>query len=71
MKKQFASGGRQKMLGKGDHTRTSYPATQQRAGRTAQHDGKPAPKRAGARVRSVDEAGSMGGSRAANPRRPA
>jgi hypothetical protein len=61
------------MLGKGDRTKTKYPAEPQRAGQTGQHSTKPALKRTGAKVRSaaVDEAGDMGGSRAANPRRPA
>jgi hypothetical protein len=68
-----ASGGKRPMLGKSDRTRTSYPAKQQRPGQTGQHSTKPALKRSGAKVRSaaVDEAGDMGGSRAANPRRPA
>jgi hypothetical protein len=74
MKKQFASGGRQKTLGKGDHTRTAVLASPQRPGRTAQHGGKLAPKRSGAKVRSaaVDVAGDSGGSPGASqPRRPA
>ena len=73
MKKQFAAGGRVKMLGKGNHTKSAYPAEPQKLGRTGQHSTKSAPRRAGAKVRStaVDEAGDMGGSRAANPRRPA
>jgi hypothetical protein len=73
MKKQFAAGGRVKMLGKGNHTKSAYPAEPQKPGRTGQHSTKPAPKRGGGKVRSsaTDEAGSMGGSRAANPRRPA
>ena len=68
-----ASSGRTKMFGKGDRSQTAYPAQQQRAGRTGQHSTKAASKRSGAKVRSaaVDEAGDMGGSRAANPRRPA
>jgi hypothetical protein len=71
--KTFASGGNRKTLGKGDRTKTKYPAEPQRPGRTGQHATKPALKRTGAKVRSgaVDEAGDMGGSRAANPRRPA
>jgi hypothetical protein len=71
--KTFASGGKRSMLGKSDRTRTSYPAEPQRPGRTGQHSTKPALKRTGGKVRSaaVDEAGDMGGSRAANPRRPA
>jgi hypothetical protein len=73
MNRKFAVGGNRKMLGKSDRTRTSYPADPQRPGRTAQHGGKSMSKRSGAKVRSgaVDEAGDMGGSRAANPRRPA
>ena len=67
MNKTFASGGKRPMLGKGDRTRTAYPAKQQRPGQTGPL------KRTGGKVRSaaVDEAGDMGGSRAANPRRPA
>jgi hypothetical protein len=73
MNKKFASGGKRPMLGKGDRTKTKYPAEPQRPGRTGQHDGNAALKRTGGKVRSaaVDEAGDMGGSRAANPRRPA
>ena len=73
MNKKFASGGKRPMLGKGDRTKTKYPAEPQRPGRTGQHSTKAASKRSGAKVRSaaVDEAGDMGGSRAANPRRPA
>ena len=73
MKKTFAAGGKRPMLGKGDRTKSAYPASPQRPGRTAQHGGKSMSKRRGAKVRSaaVDEAGDMGGSRAANPRRPA
>jgi hypothetical protein len=73
MKTTFASGGKRPMLGKGDRTKTKYPAEPQRPGRTGQHSTKPALKRTGGKVRSagVDEAGDMGGSRAANPRRPA
>jgi hypothetical protein len=73
MKKTFASGGKQKMFGKGDRTVTKYPAEPQRPGRTGQHSTKSAPRRSSANVRSaaVDDAGDMGGSRAANPRRPA
>jgi hypothetical protein len=70
----FARGGKRPMLGKGTRTRTAYPANPQRPGQTSgQASGKPMSKRTGAKVRSaaVDEAGSMGGSRAANPRRPA
>jgi hypothetical protein len=66
----FAAGGRTKMFGTSDRTKTKYPAEPQKPGRTGQHATKAAPKR-GAKVRSgvVDEAGDMGGSRAANPRR--
>ena len=74
MKKQFAAGGKRPALGKGDRTRTSFPAEPQRPGRTAQHATKPAPKGAGTKARSgvVNEAGDMGGSRAASqPRKPA
>jgi hypothetical protein len=73
VKTTFASGGRRPMLGKGDRTKTKYPAEPQRPGRTGQHSTKPALKRTGAKAGSaaVDEAGDMGGSRAANPRRPA
>ena len=73
MNKKFASGGKRPMLGKGDRAKTKYPAEPQRPGRTGQHDSKAVLKRTGAKVRSaaVDEAGDMGGSRAANPRRPA
>jgi hypothetical protein len=71
--KKFAAGGKRPMLGKGDRTRTSYPAEPQKPGRTGQHSTKTTQSRTGAKVRSaaVDEAGDMGGSRAANPRRPA
>ena len=73
MNKTFASGGKRPMLGKGDRTKTKYPAEPQRPGQTGQHSTKPALKRSSAKVQSgaVDEAGDMGGSRAANPRRPA
>ena len=73
MQKTFAAGGKRPMLGKGDRTKTAFPAKQQRPGQTGQHDSKAVLKRTGAKVRSaaVDEAGDMGGSRAANPRRPA
>jgi hypothetical protein len=70
--KVFARGGKNPMFGAGSRTRTAYPASPQRPGQTAQHGGKPMSKRSGAKVRSaaVDEAGDMGGSRVANPRRP-
>jgi hypothetical protein len=74
MKKTFAAGGKRPMLGKGDRTKTAYPASPQRPGQTSgQALGKSSLKRAGAKVRSgaIDDAGEMGGSRAANPRRPA
>jgi hypothetical protein len=70
----FAAGGKRKTLGKGDRTRTSYPAEPQRPGRTGQHSTSPALRRTGAKVRSaaVDTAGDMGGSPGASqPRRPA
>jgi hypothetical protein len=69
--KIFARGGKTPMFGKSDRTKSANPADPQRPGRTGQHSTK-APKR-GDKVRSaaVDEAGDMGGSRAANPRRPA
>jgi hypothetical protein len=67
--KVFAAGGKQKMFGKADRTKSAFPAEPQKPGRTGQHATKPAPKRTGARV---NEAGDMGGSRAAyQPRRPA
>jgi hypothetical protein len=72
--KQFARGGKTPMFGKSDRAKSAYPASPQRPGQTAQHGGKSMSKRTGAKVRSaaVDEAGSMGGSRAASqPRRPA
>jgi hypothetical protein len=45
--KMFASGGKQRMLGAGDRTKTKYPAEPQKPGQTAQHVGKPAAKRPG------------------------
>ena len=71
--KLFARGGVTPMFGKNDRTKSAYPASPQKPGRTGQHATKAAAKRTGAKVRSaaVDEGGSMGGSRAANPRRPA
>jgi hypothetical protein len=73
MNKTFAAGGKRPAFGKGDRTRTSYPAEPQKPDRTGQHSTKTTQRRTGAKVRSaaVDEAGDMGGSRAANPRRPA
>ena len=70
MKTPFASGGKRPMLGKGDRTKTKYPAEPQRPGRTGQHSTKPALKRTGAKV--ADTAGDMDGSAGvSNPRRPA
>jgi hypothetical protein len=75
MNRKFAAGGRTKMFGAGNRTKSKYPAARQVPGQTSQHAGKAAPRRSGhpPKVRSaaVDEAGDMGGSRAANPRRPA
>jgi hypothetical protein len=72
MKKTFATGGKRPMLGKGDRTKSAFPASPQKPGQTGQHSTKAAakPMRKGARG-PVDIAGDMGGSRAANPRRPA
>jgi hypothetical protein len=70
----FAAGGRTKMFGTSDRTKTKYPAEPQRPGRTGQHATKSGAKRTGAKVRStaVDNAGDMGGSAGASqPRRPA
>ena len=70
MNKKFAAGGKRPAFGKGDRTRTSYPAEPQRPGRTGQHSTKPALKRTGAKV--ADTAGDMDGSAGvSNPRRPA
>jgi hypothetical protein len=68
----FASGGRTKMFGKADRTKSNYPASPQRPGQTSgQASGKPAPKRRPGRA-PVDTAGDMGGSPGASqPRRPA
>jgi hypothetical protein len=70
--KLFAAGGRTKMFGSSDRTKSAYPAEPQRPGRTAQHSTKPAkPVRKPGRA-PVDTAGDMGGSPGvANPRRPA
>ena len=69
--RQFAVGGKTKMFGAGDRTRSKSPAEPQRAGRTG-HATKPALKRTGAKVRPVDQAGEMGGTGGvSNPRRPA
>jgi hypothetical protein len=69
--KQFASGGRTKMFGRSDRTKSAYPAELQRPGQTAQHATKAAPKRRPGRA-PVDTAGDMGGSAGASmPRRPA
>jgi hypothetical protein len=66
--KVFASGGRTKMFGRSDRTKSAYPAEPQKPGRTGQHAVKPPPRRRGA----TDLAGDMGGSPgASNPRRPA
>jgi hypothetical protein len=72
----FAAGGKQKMLGKGDRTRTSYPAGPQRPGQTSGQAASPKPVRRSAVTRitkvPVDTAGDMGGSAGASqPRRPA
>jgi hypothetical protein len=70
MKKQFASGGKRAALGKGDRTRTSYPASPQRPGRTGQHSTKSPPRRTSGKTRPLDQAGAMGGSPGASmPRR--
>jgi hypothetical protein len=74
MKKQFASGGKRPMLGKGDRTKTAFPAEPQKPGQTAQHSGKTVPRPAVKRTAKapINEAGSMGGSAgAAKPRLPA
>ena len=72
--KLFASGGRAKMFGTADRTKSKFPAEQQRPGQTSGQAGKSAVKRTGAKVRSavVNDAGDMGGSPGASqPRRPA
>jgi hypothetical protein len=60
------------MFGAGGRTRSKYPAEPQRPGRTGQHSTRAA-KYTGSKARSgaLDDVGDMGGSRAANPRRPA
>jgi hypothetical protein len=70
--KTFASGGKQKMFGAGDRTKSKFPAEPQKPGRTGQHATKPAkPVRKPGRA-PVDTAGDMGGSAGASmPRRPA
>jgi hypothetical protein len=68
--KLFAAGGATEMFGKSDRTKSAYPADPQKPGRTGQHATKAAQKRRPGRA-PIDEAGDMGGSRAANPRRPA
>ena len=69
--KQFAAGGRTKMFGKADRTKSAYPAEPQKPGRTGQQLTKPAPKRRPGRA-PVDVAGDSGGSPGASqPRRPA
>jgi hypothetical protein len=72
--KQFAAGGRTRMFGSGDRTKSKYPASSQRPGQTSGQAGKPALKRTGAKARSaaVDTAGDMGGTGGSSqPRRPA
>ena len=67
----FAAGGRTKMFGKADRTKSAYPAEPQKPGRTGQHLTKPAPKHRPGRA-PVDVAGDSGGSPGASqPRRPA
>jgi hypothetical protein len=69
--KVFAAGGRTKMFGKADRTKSAYPATPQKPGRTGQHATSPAPKRRPGRA-PVDVAGDMGGTGGSSqPRRPA
>jgi hypothetical protein len=68
--KQFARGGKTPMFGKGDRTKSSFPASPQKPARTGQHATKAAPKRQPGRA-PVDTAGDMGGSPGASqPRRP-
>jgi hypothetical protein len=74
--KTFAAGGSRSMLGQGDRTRTSYPASPQRPGQTSGQaaSGKPVRRPAVKRITKapVDTAGDMGGSAGASqPRRPA
>jgi hypothetical protein len=38
--KVFAAGGKTKMFGRSDRTKSSHPASPQRPGRTSQHGGK-------------------------------
>jgi hypothetical protein len=69
--KTFAAGGKQKMFGAGDRTRSKYPAEPQRPGQTAQHSARTKPVRKPGRA-PVDTAGDMGGSAGASmPRRQA
>jgi hypothetical protein len=69
--KVFAAGGRTKMFGRSDRTKSAYPAEPQKPGRTGQHATKAAPKSRPGRA-PVDTAGDMGGSPGASqPRRPA
>ena len=72
--KQFASGGRTKMFGAGDRTKSRFPAVKQVPGQTSQHAPGKSLRRIATTVKSAvaNEAGDMGGSRAASqPRRPA
>jgi hypothetical protein len=70
--KSFAAGGKIPMLGKSDRTKSAYPASPQKPGRTGQHSASPSPKRSKVRSAVVDTAGEMGGSPGASqPRRPA
>jgi hypothetical protein len=67
----FASGGKRAALGKGDRTKTAFPASPQRPGRTGQHSTKSPPRRTSGKTRPLDQAGSMGGSPGASQvRRP-
>jgi hypothetical protein len=69
--KTFAAGGKQKMFGAADRTKSKYPAARQVPGQTAQHAGPVKPVRKPGRA-PVDTAGDMGGSAGASmPRRPA
>ena len=69
--KLFARGGVTPMFGKNDRTKSAYPASPQKPGRTGQHATKAAPKRRPGRA-PVDVAGDMGGTGGSSqPRRPA
>jgi len=74
MNKKFATGSRTKMFGTNDRVKdqVSGQPAEARPDWPALNEASPL-KRSGGKVRSaaVDEAGDMGGSRAANPRRPA